>query len=180
MSDFIELFSSKYGIQLFNMFIDRPDAELYQNEIIGLSGLSANTVIKWLKNLVRYGLLKETWKGGLKLYSLNRDSPVVRQLKILLNVAAIYEAVEKFAGTEIEVYLYGSTARGEDIADSDIDLLILGKADDRTVVQISRDVETATGRPVSPLTKTPVEYAGLSRTNSAFYESINRDRIRIV
>lgn len=180
MYHFADLFSSRYGIQLFRMFIDRPDIEQYQSEIIKKSGLATNTVIKWLKNLVEYGLLIETWKGGLKLYSLNRGSPVVRQMKILLNVAAIYEAIQKFAGTGIELYIYGSTARGEDVADSDVDLLILGKANDSTVMQIVRDVETAIGRQVSPLTKTPVEYAELSRTNSAFYESINRDRIRII
>ncbi len=180
MVHFIDLFSSRHGIQLFRMFIDRPDAELYQNEIIRQSELAANTVIKWLKKLVEYGILNEAWKGGMKLYSLNRDSPVVRQLKILLNVAAIYEAVEKYADTKMEVYLYGSTARGEDLAGSDVDLLIIGIADDNTVAQMARDIENATGRTVSPLMKTPVEYAELSRTNNAFYESINRDRIRII
>lgn len=180
MLHFTDLFSSRYGIQLFRIFLDRPDAELYQSEAIKQSGLAANTAIKWLKNLVGYGLLAEAWKGGMKLYSLNRGSPVVRQLKILLNVAAIFEVAGQYAGTGTEVYLYGSAARGEDTPESDIDLLILGKADENLIGRLVRGIEDAVGRPVSPLVKTPVEYAELSRMNSAFYESINRDRIRIV
>jgi predicted nucleotidyltransferase len=130
--------------------------------------------------LAGYGLLNESWKGGLKIYTLNKESPVVRQMKILLNVAAVNDAVKSFSGQGFELYLFGSAARGEDDPLSDIDVLIIGKVDDRTVVELSEKIRSATDRTVNPIVKDPLEYSRLARTDKVFYENLQRDRIRII
>jgi predicted nucleotidyltransferase len=178
--DFLDLFSSKLGIQLLKIFLDSPDNEFYQNEVIKESRLAPNTAIKWLKTLASYRLLNESWKGGLKIYALNKDSPVVRQMKILLNVAAVNDAVKSFAGQDFELYLFGSAARGEDDRLSDIDVLIIGKVDDQTVVQVEESIKNALDREVNPVVKDPLEYSQLARTDRVFYENLQRDRIRIL
>jgi len=178
--DFLDLFSSKLGIQLLKIFLDSPDHEFYQNEVIKESRLAPNTAIKWLKTLASYGLLNESWKGGLKIYTLNIESPVVRQMKILLNVAALNDAMKCFAGRDFELYLFGSAARGEDDRLSDIDVLIIGKVDDQTVVQVEESIKNALGREVNPVVKDPLEYSKLARTDKVFYENLQRDRIRIL
>lgn len=178
--EFLDLFSSKLGIQILKIFLESPDHEFYQNEVVKESRLAPNTAIKWLKTLASYGLLNESWKGGLKIYDLNKESPVVRQMKILLNVAVINDAVKGFAGRDFELYLFGSAARGEDDSLSDIDLLILGKVDDRTVVQVVDSIKNALDREVNPVVKDPLEYSQLARTDRAFYENLQRDRIRII
>lgn len=180
MFKFLDLFSSKAGIQLLKIFIGSPDHEFYQNEVIKESRLAPNTAIKWLKTLASYGLLNKSWKGGLKIYTLNKESPVVRQMKILLNVAAINDTVKSFAGQDFELYLFGSAARGEDDRQSDIDILILGKVDDRTVVQVVESIKNALDREVNPVVKDPLEYSQLARTDRVFYENLQRDRIRIL
>ncbi len=181
MADFIEFFfTSKHAIKLLKIFIDSPEHEFYQNEIIRESGLAPNTAINWLKALASYGLLNVSWKGGLKIYVLNGGSPVVRQMKVLLNVAAVYDAVKSFAGQGFEVYLFGSAARGEDDWLSDIDVLILGKVDDRTTVKVADSISKATGREVNPVVKDPFEYSQLAQTDRVFYENLQRDRIRII
>jgi predicted nucleotidyltransferase len=178
--EFLDLFSSKLGIQLLKIFLDSPDHEFYQNEVVKESRLAPNTAIKWLKILAGYGLLNESWKGGLKIYTLNKESPVVRQMKILLNVAAVNDAVKSFAGQDFELYLFGSAARGEDDGLSDIDVLILGRIDDRTVVKVEERIKKALGREVNPVVKDPFEYSQLARTDRVFYENLQRDRIRIL
>jgi DNA-binding IclR family transcriptional regulator len=68
-----DLFASKHGIALLKIFLGSPEHEFYQNELIKESGLAPNTAIKWLKVLSDYGLLNHNWKGGLKIYTLNRQ-----------------------------------------------------------------------------------------------------------
>lgn len=180
MPEFSELFSSKNCLQIISKFLYKPDIEMYQSEVVRESGLSYVTATKCLNMLVSGDLLSKSWKGGLKIYKLNRDSPVVKHLKMLLSVSAVYEAVKSFSNQGFELYLFGSVARGEDTEGSDVDVLITGKIDNRTLVEISEKIGSALNREVNPLVKTPIEFADLARTNTAFYESITRDRIRII
>ena len=73
-----------------------------------------------------------------------------------------------------------SAARGEDDRLSDIDILLIGKMDDRTVVEVVESIRNALGRDVNPVVKDPLEYSRLARTDSVFYENLQRDRIRIL
>jgi predicted nucleotidyltransferase len=180
MSRFIELFTTKHAIGLLKIFIDDPDHEFYQNEVVKASRLAPNTAIKWLKMLASYNLLNEGWKGGLKIYTLNKESPVLRQMKVLLNVASVNDAVKGFAGKGFELYLFGSAARGEDDPLSDIDILIIGKLDDITVLEVTKGISEVTGREANPIVKDPLEYSQLAQTNRVFYENLQRDRIRIL
>ncbi len=180
MAEVSDILGSKNCLAIARQFLFRPGDEKYQGEVVRSSGLSYVTATRCLNLLVSQGLLKETWRGGLKMYTLNVGSPVVRQLKILLNVSVIYNAVKDLAGPGFELYLYGSMARGEDAEMSDADLLIIGAIDEETLAQVVRRIGDATGRDVRPLIKTRVEYAELPRTNSAFYENLTCDRIRII
>jgi predicted nucleotidyltransferase len=180
MSEIANVLGSKNCIDVLRRFLFRPDDEKYQSEVVKSSGLSYVTATRCLNQLVAQGLLKDSWRGGLKMYALNVGSPVVRQIKVLLNIAAIYETVKGFADCGFELYVYGSTARGDDTETSDIDLLIIGAIDEQTLAEIVRRIENAMKRDVRLLVKSQVEYAELSRTDSAFYENLTCDRIRLI
>ena len=180
MSELPDVLGSKHCISILRRFLFRPGDEKYQSEVVKDSGLSYVTTTRCLNMLVGQGLLKDSWFGGLRMYALNAGSPVVRQMKVLLNVDALYDAVKDFAGQGFELYVYGSTARGEDTEASDIDLLVLGTIDQETLSKMVRRVESATRREARPLVRSRVEYAEMSRTDSAFYENVTCDRIRII
>lgn len=180
MSDISEIFSSKHCLQVIKQFLYKPYIEKYQTEVVRESGLAYLTAVKCLNTLVTGNLLIESWKGGLKIYSLNRDSPVVKHLKILLDVSTIYESVKDFTGKGFELYIFGSAARGEDTEGSDVDLLIVGTITEHMLVNITERIANVMSREVNSLVKSPIEFAELSRTNAAFYESITRDRVRIL
>lgn len=180
MSHFTDIFTGKNSIHLLKLFIESPEQEFYQNELVKKSRLAPNTAISWLKLLASYGILNVSWKGGLKIYRLNKENPVVKQLKILLNVATIYDAVKSFAGHDFELYLFGSAARGEDDLLSDIDVLLIGKMDDQMVVEVVKSIKDDTGHVVNPVVKDPFEYSQLALTDRVFYENLQRDRIRIL
>ena len=180
MSELIDIIGSKHCVHLLRLLIDRSGEELYQGEIIKDSGLSPNTGMKWLKFLASHGVLTEKWKGGLKIYSLVTSHPVVKQLKILINVASLYEIVKDFAGEGLEIYLFGSVARGEDTKESDIDLLIIGGIDNITLVEFTDKIHVALEKKVNPVVKNPFEYSQMYRTDKVFNKNVERDRIRLI
>jgi predicted nucleotidyltransferase len=71
--------------------------------------------------------------------------------------------------------LYGSTARGENAEESDVDLLVVGKRDAELERKIVSNLKKA-----KIVFLTPMEYARLPRDDKAFYESVERDKIKLV
>lgn len=169
----------KNSFKLLNVFLFKPDAQIHQNEVIRMSGLSKNTAMKLLDLFTRQGMLKESRKGNLKLFSLIEEHPVVKQLKILINVSELHAILRSFTSKGFEAYLFGSAARGEDTENSDIDLLIIGKISNDSLADITTRIMKAMNRDVNPVIKTPYEYSNLYKTDKAFYENLERDRIRL-
>lgn len=180
MTGLTGIIGSKKCMQILKAIAYAPESEFYQSEIARISGLSINTSKKWLEPLVKYGILNKTKKAGHIIYTLDRGHPFVKQLKILMSVSQIYEAICKFSEEGFEVYLFGSAARGEDTEKSDIDLLIIGSIDNNTLVVLTDKINKVSGRVVNPIRYNPVEYAELSRKDKAFYRHLERDKIRLI
>jgi predicted nucleotidyltransferase len=180
MSSINDIFGSKGCMRVLQMFLTRPSVERYQSEAVKESGLSYVTATKCLDLLLRNNMLLETWKGGLRIYRLNTESLAVRQMKILLSSTTINDAIKDFTSPDFEVYLFGSMARGEDTEESDVDLLIIGEISAGKLVKLVKAAEKVTGHEVKPVVLSRIEYAELPQKNSAFYENLNRDRIRII
>jgi predicted nucleotidyltransferase len=167
-------------MQILKAIVYAPDGDFYQSEIARMSDLSVNTTKKWLAILVTYGILNKKKKAGHMIYSLEREHPYVKQIKVLFNVSRSYEAIRKFSDKGFEIYLFGSAARGEDTDKSDIDLLIIGTVDNNTLVALTDKMHKLLGREVNPVRFDPMEYASLYQKNKAFYENLERDKIRLI
>jgi len=75
---------------------------------------------------------------------------------------------------EGEIYLYGSEARGEGLEDSDLDILVIGR--ERAVINKIEAID----KRVKVSFFTPLEWAKIARDDPAFYERVERDKIRLV
>ena len=176
----IDTIIAKNSFKLLSVFLFKPNAQIYQNEVIRMSGLSKNTVMKLLSLFTREGLLKESRKGNLKLFSLVEEHPVVKQLKVLINVSELSAILKDFTGKGFETYLFGSAARGDDTENSDIDLLIIGKISNASLADMTAMITKAMNRDVNPVIKSPYEYSTLYKTDKAFFQNLERDRIKLV
>jgi predicted nucleotidyltransferase len=176
LSDFV---GSKNCVRLLKYFIQKPQLETYQAEIVKETGISPNTTKKWLDLLVKNGLLEETKKGGLVLYSLTKGNPVVKYFKILVNVADAYEVVRTYPMESAEVYLFGSTARGEDNENSDVDLLVIGQIGANVQAGLKKSLMKKMGREANLVVYSRAQYSDLYRKDKAFYVSIETDKIKL-
>lgn len=180
MKQLIDAIIAKNSFKLLSVFLFKPAVQIHQNEVIRMSGLSKNTVMKLLSLFTSEGLLKESRKGNLKLFTLEEDHPVVKQLKALINVSELCAILKDFSGKGFEAYLFGSAARGDDTENSDIDLLIIGKISNACLADITARITKAMGRDVNPVIKSPPEYSTLYKTDRAFFENLERDRIKLI
>ena len=170
-----ELLGKKSTIILLRYFLEHPTEVVHAEKLGKRIKLSRKAMFDGLHSLQEAGILDLDEIGRMKRYCLMRDTPVVRQLKILFTVDDIMPFLEGLRGSGVEVYLYGSAARGEDTEASDIDLLIIGGVDRKKALGAIRAEKR-----LKPIYLTFVEYSALARKDKAFYERVEKDRIRLI
>jgi len=163
------------GIAL-RFFLSHSSTKIYAEKLLKSIKISKKSLLKALAELEDCGLIGSELQGRTKLYSLNRNDPVVMQLKRMLTMTEIVPQLRNLEG-KAEIYIYGSAARGEDIEDSDLDILVVTKENRSTIMK------GFGGLPQDKLNvviMTQFEYAELSRKDKAFYERVEKDKVRVI
>jgi len=117
--------------KVLKIFLDSPIENFRLREIARFSGISPPSVMNYLAEFIKEGLIKKNVKNEIPFYSAVRDSPnfiLYKKLSILfeLNNSGLVEYLWEKLSPEV-IILYGSFAKGESIENSDIDLFILGE-----------------------------------------------------
>jgi predicted nucleotidyltransferase len=125
-----KLFSSKVRVEILSVFLMNPEKELYVREVERLTGEDYKNVSMELRNLKEIGLLSSRNAGNLKYFSLNEEFVIYEELKSIFMktkgvVGILREAVSKKRHIDY-AFIYGSFATGEERAESDIDVMIIG------------------------------------------------------
>jgi len=120
-------------IEFTKFFLENPYQEVYLREIAKKLGISPFAAKKYADRLVKERMLVEEKRANLRYLKLNMDNISVRYLKVSLNLKRIYDAglvgyVRKKIDGVSSIVLFGSTARGEDGKDGDIDLVVIGQS----------------------------------------------------
>lgn len=121
--------------EIMRLLFVRSGTSLNQRQLANFLEVSSPAIMKALPELAEGNLIKIKQDKETKRWSieLNRDNPKIMQLKRADNLKLVYETgladfLEKeFAGATI--ILFGSYSRGEDTANSDIDLAVIGRKD---------------------------------------------------
>ena len=109
-------------------FFVNPTEKLRVRHIERIVKVPLPSVIRYVKELKKEGVLKESEISGVKFYSADRSSKEFLVEKSLFNLKSIFDS--KLINYLIEEYnnpliiLFGSYSKGEDIEKSDIDLYI--------------------------------------------------------
>jgi DNA-binding transcriptional ArsR family regulator len=134
-----------------------PDEDNTVSDLARRLATSQSTVSREADRLVRSGLLIETRRGNLRLLRANWESPLARPLTELLTItygpaAILGDLLEGIDGIT-EAYIYGSWAArylGEaGYPPQDIDVLVVGDADDDDLFDAARAAEQRLGREVN-------------------------------
>ncbi|KPC54721.1 nucleotidyltransferase domain-containing protein [Amantichitinum ursilacus] len=164
------------GVQqkLLALCFGNADRSFYTNELIRLAGCGNGPVQRELKRMSAAGLLVSKTVGNQRHYQANRDCPIYPEMASLIRktfgVSDIVRQAILPVAAQIEVALiYGSIARGEERAGSDIDLLVI--SDTLTYADLYTLLETAAqtlARPVNPTVYSRAEWTQRISSGNSF------------
>lgn len=130
MSSLAGIFATPTLAALLAVFARESDHSFYQKELVERTGGSLYLVQRELKRLETAGLVTRTPRGRHVEYQARLDHPAFPGLReaLLRSVAlgdVLRDALSDAEGVRL-AFVFGSLARGEDAADSDVDLFVVG------------------------------------------------------
>jgi hypothetical protein len=130
MSPVAAIFATPTLAALLSVFVREPGRTYYQKQLVDETGGSLYLVQRELKRLERAGLIARETRGRQVEYTANAHHPAFSGLReALLATVALGDRLRgSFAGLDgiRFAFVYGSVARGDDTADSDLDILVVG------------------------------------------------------
>jgi predicted nucleotidyltransferase len=151
-----------------------PDRSYYANEVIALAQSGTGAVQRELAGLSDAGLLTVRKQGNQKHYQANASAPVFAELRSLvlktMGLADVLRAALAPLAAQIDAaFIYGSLARQQDTAQSDVDVMIVSSTLGYGEVFGALESATASlGRKINPTLYTPADWAKRIEQDSAF------------
>jgi predicted nucleotidyltransferase len=132
----------------------QPDHWWFMTELARHLEVTPSSLQRELESLVASGFLLRRQDGRRIYFKANTESPVFPELKGLVEktvgiVPELQAAIEKFGGRIELALLYGSIARGEEHAGSDIDLIVVGTLRQVDLLPVLRRLESRFRREVN-------------------------------
>lgn len=148
-----EILSSRARAEVFRLLFGISAEELHVREIERRSGLAVRTVSQELKKLEEMDLVSARRDGNRLYYSANRTHPLYNDIRsLVMKTIGLVETLRQALVTEaISVaFVFGSVARGEEGAEGDVDLMIVGDVGLKAVSAWLSGVSEKLGREVNP------------------------------
>lgn len=142
----------------------QPGRRFQSGELIRLARSGTGAVHRLLTRLAQAGLITVARVGNQKHYQANPASPLFTELAGLIRktvglAVPLQEALAPMAQRIDAAFVYGSVARGEEHAASDIDLMVIAQAlDYPALYEALQTAEVALGRRINPTLMTPAEW----------------------
>jgi len=141
---------------VLGLLFSHPDEAFYLREIARKTGLGTGHLQRELNRLNSAGIIRRFKRGRHVYFEANRDCPIYGDLRGIVRRTLgtpllMREALSPLSARIRFAFIFGSVARGDENADSDIDLLILGDVSLAEIVPVIRGPEQTLGRPVNPI-----------------------------
>ncbi len=177
MSKTIEkIFGSRIRAKILGWLFTHPDESFFVRQIALLLKEDPTNVSREMAKLEELGILRSKRNGNLKHFQTNQECPFFEELKSLVlktsGVAGrIRTSLERMSGIEY-AFIYGSYAKGEEKADSDVDLLIIGDVDLDHLDANLEKLEKMTGREINYVLYSMAEFKCKKKAKDGFLADV--------
>lgn len=150
--------------QVLGLLYSQPDKDFYTNEIIRLSKSGTGAVQRELSKLTAAGLITLKQIGNQKHYQANRANPLFSELRSVVIKTfgladIIRDAINPITKQIHTAFIYGSIAKQEDTATSDIDLMVISDTlSYAELFKLLEETEIQLGRKINPTFYTQSEW----------------------
>ena len=172
-----ELLSSKIRAEIFrNLFGIAPDSALYMREIERRTGFAIGTVQTELKKLQRLDIISRVRDGNRVYYRANTAHPLYPEIRALvLKTSGLADVIVNALGNETDIrvaFVFGSFARQEEKAGSDVDLMVVGDIGLRKLTGLLMDVSGKIGREINPHVFSEKEFVKRKKDQDHFLNQV--------
>jgi len=167
-----KIFGSRIRAKILGWLFTHPDESFFVRQMALILKEDPTNVSREMAKLEELGILRSKRNGNLKHFQANQECPFFEELKGLVlkttGVAGrIRASLDKLAGIEY-AFIYGSYAKGEEKADSDVDLLIIGDVDmDRLDSNLGK-LEKTLGREINYVLYSMEEFKSKKKAKDGF------------
>ncbi|RQO78389.1 DNA polymerase subunit beta [Aquitalea sp. FJL05] len=176
----MDLLETLFGAQrqgVLARLLLHPEQSLHVRELARLTGSSPGSLHRELAKLAACGLLLRSTRGNQVLYQANVANPVYPELAGLFRKTVglstpLRDALQPLAG-QIELALvFGSMARGEAHAESDIDVLVVGRVGFAEVVEALYPCQAMLGREINPVVYSTEKWQQMRAADDYFVRDV--------
>jgi predicted nucleotidyltransferase len=175
MTSLVDIVSSRVKAELLRLLFGLARPELHLRELVRQSGLSLGTVQQELRRLTRVELVLARKAGNRVYYRANPEHPAFRDLCSLVlktdGLASVLQSAFKTPDVDI-AFVFGSVARGQTGADSDVDLMVIGSLGLRRLATLLSGKADRLGREINPHVMTPEEFAERKKNRDHLVTSV--------
>jgi len=159
-----ETLFSDYRRRVLALLLLRPDEHFHVREISRLTAVPAGSLHRELKLLTDAGLLSRQAMGNQVRYRAEPDCPIFHELAGIFRKTSgladiIRSALQPLSQGITAAFIFGSVARGEERATSDVDVCVIGTASFTEVVVALTDMNRKLGREINPVVIPPEQFA---------------------
>jgi predicted nucleotidyltransferase len=157
--------------------LTQPDRWWYLSELAEFLGTTPSSLQRELKALVAGGILERRREGTRMYFKADRRSPLFPELRGLIEKTAgllptLHEVLSPLGDRIDCAFVYGSVARGEEHAMSDVDLMVIGSAGLADLTPALRRAERRLGREVNATNYSRTEFRKKSATEDHFISEV--------
>jgi|SRR5690554_2407648 len=140
------------------------DRSFYLNELVRMANIGRGSVVRELSKFTESGLVVMTPHGNQHHYQANPDNPIFQELCSLVQKTfgireILQTALAPLADQLEQAFVYGSVAKGEAHAASDVDLMLVGNnLSYSEIMELLAPAEQQLQRTINPTVYSPLEY----------------------
>ena len=173
----LDLLFGSYRQRALTQLLLHPDSSYHVRGLARLTGTTPGTLHKELARLAQSGLLLRETQGNQVRYRANRDCPVFAELAGLFRktsgaVGVLAETLRTLDPMPELALVFGSMARGEENARSDVDLLLIADCGFGDAVKALHPLQESLQREINPVIYTAAEFARRIADKDAFAGNI--------
>jgi len=166
--------------RVLGWLLGHPDEAFYLRQIVRNTGAALGAAQRELEQLTGAGLLLRTVQGRQVYFRANQAAPIFPELQGLFAKTAgltdlLREALAPLSERVLVAFVFGSAARGELKASSDIDLLVVGDPPFQDVVASLAGAQERLGRDVNPTVYPLAEFRAKVRAKHHFLTTVLRE-----
>jgi predicted nucleotidyltransferase len=159
------------------LLYEGPDKSFYVRQIARHVNASVGAVRRELEKLAEVDLIVRTPIGNQVFYQVNQRNPVFAEMRALVSkTVGIFSflrgALEPLAQRVTVAFVYGSVARQQERAQSDVDLMIIGEVALDDVLACLPEAETKLGRVVNPTVYSVPEFKSKLADGNHFLNAV--------